>query len=71
MNNEWTKGIDDLRAENKELLKALKWLVNAYCDMGSKGEEAADSEFEDAIKNGKSIIAKVGDETICCTNYIL
>jgi len=37
MNNEWTKGIDDLRAENKELLEALKWLVNAYCGIGSSG----------------------------------
>jgi hypothetical protein len=60
MNNEWTKGVDDLRAENKELLKALKWLVNVYCRIGSKKrEDAADSEFEDAINNGKSIIAKV------------
>jgi hypothetical protein len=61
MNNEWTKVIDDLRAENKEQLEALKWLVNAYCGIGSKGEEATDSEFEDAINNGKSIIAKVGE----------
>ena len=61
MNNEWTKGIDDLKAENKELLEALKWLVNVYCGIGSKGEEAADSEFEDAINNGKSIIVKVGE----------
>ena len=60
MNNEWTKGIDDLRAENKELLEALKWLVNAYGGIDSKGEEATDSEFEDATNNGKSIIAKVG-----------
>ena len=37
MNNEWTKGIDDLRAENKELLESLKWLVNAYCGIGSSG----------------------------------
>jgi hypothetical protein len=61
MNNEWTKGISDLRAENKELLEALKWLLNAYCGIGSKGEKATDSEFEDAINNGKRIIAKVGE----------
>jgi hypothetical protein len=61
MNNEWTKGIDDLRAENKELLEALKWLVNAYYGIGSKGEEATDSDFEDAINNEKRIIAKVGE----------
>jgi hypothetical protein len=61
MNNEWTKGIDDLRTENKDLLEALKWLINAYCGIGSKGEEATDSEFEDAINNGKSIIAKEGE----------
>ncbi|MFA5322287.1 MAG: hypothetical protein WC373_06395 [Smithella sp.] len=61
MNNEWTKKIDDLRAENKELLEALKWLTNTYCGIGSKGEESTDSEFEDAINNGKSIIAKMGE----------
>ena len=61
MKNEWTKGIDDLKAENKELLEALKWLVNIYCCIGSKGEEATDSELEDAINNGKSIIVKVGE----------
>lgn len=60
MNNEWTKGIDDLRAENKELLEALKSFVNAYCGIDSKREEATDSEFEDAINNGKNIIARVG-----------
>jgi hypothetical protein len=57
--NEWTKEIDRLRAENKELLKALKWVCNTYRGIGSKGEEASGSEFKDAINNGKSIIVKV------------
>ncbi|MGA2781336.1 MAG: hypothetical protein ABSF13_05375 [Smithella sp.] len=59
--NEWTKEIDRLRAENKELLEALKWVVNVDCSSGSEGEDAADCEFEDAINNGKSIIVKVGE----------
>lgn len=46
MNNEWTKGIDDLRAENKELLEALKLLVNAYGGIGSKGEEVTEAQKE-------------------------
>jgi len=57
MNNKWTKEIDDLRAEHKELLEALKWLINVYCGIGSKGEDSIDSEF--AINNAKSIIAKM------------
>ncbi|KFZ44512.1 hypothetical protein KD27_05890 [Smithella sp. D17] len=61
MNNEWTKGIGDLRAENKELLEALKCLVNAYCVLVLKEKKLLNSEFEDAINNGKSIIAKVGE----------
>jgi hypothetical protein len=57
--NEWTKEVDRLKVENKDLLEALKWLVNAYFGIGSEGGDAVGSEFEDAINNGKSIIAKV------------